>query len=134
MDITKATQIAKVDDEQRLVFGWASIVKDAAPLPHGWWIGFKVLDDEVWKGVKDGRYTMFSIRGSGTRTAIDDAGDLLVDGQDDAIDMSALEKSAYDAVLAGLIGDEMHERDLPDVRVVESFVVTPEKLEAMGLA
>lgn len=134
MEIAKTAKIAKVDEDERLVFGWASVVKDADPLPHGWWVGFKVLDDEVWKGVKTGKYSMFSIRGSGQRTPVDDAGDLLVDGQDDALDMASLEKSAYDAVLAGLIGDEMHERDLPNVKVVESFVVTPEKLTAMGLA
>lgn len=133
MQIDKAVKIAKVDEDERLVFGWASIVKNGDPLPHGWWVGFKVMDETVWKGVKDGTYSMFSIRGSGTRTAIDDAGDLLVDSDDDALDLASLEKAAYDAVFSGLIGDEMHKRDLPDVRVVESFVVTPEKLEAMGL-
>ncbi len=126
-------EIRKVDDERRLVFGWASIVdpqKDVekklmvdlqgdaialddletsvyaymidsraademhqreAPatkcvesivftpekieklglepdaIPLGWWVGFHVEDDGVWKGVKDGRYKMFSIRGVGTR-------------------------------------------------------------------
>lgn len=37
----------------------------------GWWVGFKVMDDAVWKKVKDGTYTMFSIRGSGTRETVD---------------------------------------------------------------
>ena len=40
-------------------------------LPIGWWIGFHVGDDEVWKGVKDGTYRMFSIRGTGTREPLD---------------------------------------------------------------
>lgn len=33
----------------------------------GWWVGFRVEDDAVWKKVKDGTYPMFSIRGTGTR-------------------------------------------------------------------
>jgi len=36
-------------------------------LPQGWWVGFKVHDDKVWKGVKADRYTGFSIGGSGQR-------------------------------------------------------------------
>lgn len=36
-------------------------------LPIGWWIGFKVLDDEVWEKVKNGTYTMFSIEGEAER-------------------------------------------------------------------
>lgn len=39
-----------------------------ASTPQGWWIGFKVTDDEVWKGVKSGKYSAFSIHGSGKRT------------------------------------------------------------------
>lgn len=123
-------QIAKVDDERRLAFGWASVAVDAegrpvidhqgdyipvleleraaydyvvksrdasemhgrrgvATLvesvvmtpekyaamgmprgPVGWWVGFKVHDDSVWTGVKDGTYREFSIGGSGTRKAV----------------------------------------------------------------
>lgn len=36
-------------------------------LPHGWWVGFKVNDDEQWQLVKDKKRTGFSIHGSGTR-------------------------------------------------------------------
>lgn len=39
-------------------------------LPVGWWIGFKVLDEEVWKKVKDGTYSMFSIEGEAERVDI----------------------------------------------------------------
>lgn len=38
----------------------------AAELPVGWWVGFKILDDEAWEGVKSGKYEMFSIEGAGT--------------------------------------------------------------------
>ena len=36
-------------------------------LPVGWWIGFKVLDEDVWEKVKDGTYSMFSIEGEAER-------------------------------------------------------------------
>jgi len=40
------------------------LAKDAMPM--GWWVGFKILDDEAWEGVKTGKYAMFSIEGKGT--------------------------------------------------------------------
>ena len=36
-------------------------------LPIGWWIGFQIQDKEVWKKVKDGTYSMFSIEGTAER-------------------------------------------------------------------
>lgn len=41
-------------------------------LPVGWWIGFKVLDEEVWKKVKDGTYSMFSIEGEAKREEVEE--------------------------------------------------------------
>lgn len=37
----------------------------------GWWVGFKVLDDKVWKRVVSGELKMFSIHGSGIRTKVE---------------------------------------------------------------
>ena len=42
----------------------------AGVLPVGWWIGFKVLDPEVWEKVKDGTYSMFSIEGTAERVEV----------------------------------------------------------------
>jgi hypothetical protein len=39
--------------------------KDA--MPYGWWVGFKVNDDEQWEKVKKGERPAFSIHGSGKR-------------------------------------------------------------------
>lgn len=39
--------------------------------PVGWWVGFKVNDDEVWEEVKKGRVTSFSIHGRGKRLPLD---------------------------------------------------------------
>lgn len=36
----------------------------------GWWVGFKVNDDEQWGLVKSGERTAFSIHGSGARTDV----------------------------------------------------------------
>ncbi len=36
-------------------------------LPVGWWIGFRVTDDDVWAKIKDGSYPMFSIEGTAVR-------------------------------------------------------------------
>ena len=44
----------------------------AGILPVGWWIGFKVLDEEVWGKVKDGTYSMFSIEGTAERAEVED--------------------------------------------------------------
>lgn len=41
-------------------------------VPTGWWIGFKVLDDDVWEKVKDGTYSMFSIEGEAVREEVED--------------------------------------------------------------
>lgn len=39
-------------------------------LPVGWFIGFKVTDEDVWKKVKSGEYPMFSIEGTAVREEI----------------------------------------------------------------
>jgi hypothetical protein len=39
-------------------------------VPTGWWVGFKVHDDNVWKGVKSKKYKQFSVHGSGMRKAL----------------------------------------------------------------
>lgn len=44
----------------------------AGMLPVGWWIGFKVLDEDVWEKVKDGTYPMFSIEGEAERVEVED--------------------------------------------------------------
>lgn len=41
-------------------------------LPVGWWIGFKVTDEDVWAKVKDGTYPMFSIEGTAVREEIEE--------------------------------------------------------------
>ena len=40
-------------------------------MPDGWWVGFKINDDEVWKKIKDGTYNMFSIEGEAVREKIE---------------------------------------------------------------
>jgi Putative phage serine protease XkdF len=42
----------------------------ADAVPAGWWVGYRVSDDDVWAGVKSGEYRMFSVHGTGTRKAV----------------------------------------------------------------
>ena len=84
-----AFRIAKLDEAQNLVFGWASVA------------------------IKSGDV-------------------LLTDLQNDQIEPPELEKAAYSFVEHSRAVNEMH-RGLPVGQLVESFVVTPEKLELMGL-
>ncbi len=45
-------------------------------LPVGWWIGFKVTDQEVWEKVKDGTYPMFSVEGTAQRIEVEEDDEL----------------------------------------------------------
>lgn len=60
------------------------------------------------------------------------AGELLEDRHGDIIEPQELEKAAYDFVLYGGGANEMH-RGRMKGQIIESFMVTPEKLAAMGL-
>lgn len=64
-------------------------------------------------------------------------GEPVVDLQGDYVPIAEIEKSAYTYVLTSRKGGDMHERDgempLHTADMIESFVVTPEKLEKMGL-
>lgn len=40
-------------------------------MPVGWWVGFKVNNDDTWRKVKNGEVTGFSIHGRGKREPID---------------------------------------------------------------
>lgn len=89
-DVTITGTIAKTDEAQRLVFGWASVV--------------------------------------------DKNGEPVVDLQGHRIAPATLEKAVYDFVLNVREAGENHERVTGVGKLVESLMVTPEKLEAMGLA
>lgn len=42
-------------------------------VPVGWWIGFKIEDDDAWERVKNGTYKMFSIEGKANREQVEKA-------------------------------------------------------------
>lgn len=87
--VGKEFGIAKVDEFQNLVFGWASV-----------------------SITKDGK--------------------TVVDSQEDIIEPDELETAAYAFNLQFRKTGEMHQGEAKG-ELVESFVVTPEKLEKMGL-
>lgn len=39
-------------------------------IPVGWWVGFQVDNEDVWQGILDGTYNMFSIEGTGERVGV----------------------------------------------------------------
>lgn len=58
---------------ESIVFTDEKIAKLGLPddFPRGWWVGFKVHDEETWQQVKKGGRTGFSIHGRGKRTPYD---------------------------------------------------------------
>jgi hypothetical protein len=57
---------------ESIVFTPEKIAKMGLPddFPVGWWVGYKVNDDETWSKVKKGDITGFSIHGKGKRKAV----------------------------------------------------------------
>ena len=39
-------------------------------MPVGWWVGYYIEDDGVWRKIKQGEYSMFSIEGTGRRVEV----------------------------------------------------------------
>lgn len=59
---------------ESMVFTPEKLEKMGVPegiLPTGWWGGFHVNDQSVWEDVKKGKYSMFSIGGTGVREKVD---------------------------------------------------------------
>jgi hypothetical protein len=65
-------------------------------------------------------------------TSEDALGQPVVDSHGDSIPLAELEKAAYSYVLHSRRGDAMHEKKHV-ARLVESFMVTPEKRLALGM-
>ncbi len=83
-DTQKSFTILKIDEPQRLVFGWASVA-----------------------GIED--------------------------LQGDVMEVDELEPAVYDFVLKSRVGTDLHNTPVRG-QLIESFVLTPEKLEKMGLS
>jgi hypothetical protein len=58
---------------ESVVFTPEKIAKMGLPddFPVGWWVGYKVNDDETWNKVKNRDITGFSIHGKGRRQSVD---------------------------------------------------------------
>lgn len=57
---------------ESIVFTDDKIAKMGLPddFPRGWWVGYKVHDDETWEDIKAGKKTGFSIHGRGKREEV----------------------------------------------------------------
>lgn len=61
MDVAKLVESFVVTPEKLATLGLIG------EMPLGWWVGFRVTDDDVWAKIKSGVYTMFSIGGRARR-------------------------------------------------------------------
>lgn len=117
-------QIKKSD---RVLSIYEAIIKDINP---------RIEDDLEWQGeiskVDEDKRQVF---GWCSLTQVN--GEPIVDRQGDYIPLDEVEKSAYNYVISSRKGGDMHKRDgespLHTSDMIESFVVTPEKLEKLGL-
>lgn len=177
--------ISKIDNDRRLVFGWAQVAKDkdgnvildhdgdfiddiehlenaaydfvlksrdggvdhvrrgvstlvesvmltkekmaAMGIPEGhvpeaWWVGFKVHDDTIWKGVKEGRYKMFSVHGKGKRKSREPEGPVKV----------ATRKSRAEVVELGKSPSAMAADLLDRKKKLNSFNMRPRKYKPIA--
>lgn len=69
----------------------------------------------------------------GWASVAEEGGAVLVDKQGDTLHVETLEVAVYDYNRRSRAADEMHERIVEDVELVESMMFTPEKIEKMGL-
>jgi hypothetical protein len=44
---------------------------EADALPHGWWTGWHIPDDDLWEAIKSGDRSMLSIGGTATKESVD---------------------------------------------------------------
>ena len=54
-------------------------------LPTGWWVGFKITDDDAWERIKNGTYRMFSIEGKANREPVGKSAETVAKTFDDII-------------------------------------------------
>lgn len=71
-------------------------------IPQGWWVGYRVHDDDAWDRIKKGVYTGFSIEGTGVRQEVEVP-------DPDHLTMAPLAKCHPEGV-AGLTDNEISER------------------------
>jgi len=67
------TNVKTSDLVESMVFTPEKIAKMGIPdgvMPLGWWVGFKVGDDETWARVEKRELTSFSVHGKGTRKSV----------------------------------------------------------------
>ncbi len=119
-------KVKKADREKAI---YEAIIKDINPR----------VDDEsdlTWTGeISKVQTEKRQVFGWCSLTKVD--GEDVVDRQGDYIPLDEIEKSAYNYVIHSRKGGDMHKRDgdqpLHTSDLIESFVVTPEKLEQLGI-
>ena len=114
------------DEARRFQTAWAGLQR----------AGWRKKADGTWEKVEKARIVKLDsdrqhIFGWAS-VAVAKDGTLLEDFQGDVIDTSELEQAAYQFVLEARESGVMHQGEAVG-QMIESFMVTPEKLEALGL-
>lgn len=117
----------KIKKSDRVLGIYQAIIKDINPRDE---------DDLEWRGeISKVDAEKRQVFGWCSLTSVN--GEPVVDRQGDYIPLEEVEKSAYNYVISSRKGGDMHKRDgeapLHTSDMIESFVVTPEKLEKLGL-
>jgi hypothetical protein len=100
----------------------------------------KKSDEIVWEG-EFSKFDMDKRQVFGWASVVEINGEPVIDRQGDYIEAEEIEKAAYNYVVKSRKGGDMHrrehheegERPFHASDMIESFMVTPEKLEKMGL-
>lgn len=72
-DLTADTAIQVGTMVESMVFTPEKVAKMGLPkgvLPSGWWVGFRIDNDDVWKDVKSGKRPAFSIHGKARKVEV----------------------------------------------------------------
>ena len=108
-------------------------------LPIGWWIGFKIEDDEAWEKVKNGTYRMFSIEGKANRMPVEKADEpkgcgVLVVRDGKILAGTRIERGGRGKICGP--GGHIEEGETPEEaakrEAMEEFGITCENLTSLG--
>lgn len=115
------------DESKAAATAWAGLKNAGWEKKGGEWV--KVSKEfEIYVPISKVDAKKQIVFGWGSVTEVD--GQPVIDSQGDIIEDADLEDAVYDFMVSA-VHDEMHKRVVPDSKIVESFVVTDEKLQKM---
>lgn len=109
-------------------------------VPVGWWIGFKIEDDDAWERVKNGTYRMFSIEGKANRVPVEKSREITGCGVLVLRDGKVLTGTRIERASRGQIcgpGGHIEDGETPAEAAIreaqEEFGISCDSLESLGV-